>query len=152
MAEKESEWLSIVLWGNDAYCKEMEEIRKGLALLQKARFVCSADISICTGKFESYYGKEFASAELLFVYFQTAGEEFCRFLIAHRRYTEKTIFLFGQSYGCFDANKMSGYYRLSKEEYLQITEPGDYFYEAGLKELLCLIEKKRSFLSCAQAG
>ena len=130
----------------------MEEIRRGLKRLQKERQFYPAEICICTGNFESYYGKEFASAEILFVYFSSAGEEFCRFLISHRRYTEKTVFLFGQSYGCFDPCKMSDYYRLSNEEYLLITEPGDYFYEAGLKQLLCLIEKKRSYQVCSQAG
>ena len=144
--------MSIVLWGQEKYRMQLEEIRKGLILLQGEYSFLATDIRICIGEFETFYGKEFVSAELLFAYFPSAEEEFCRFLITHRRYTEKTVFLFGQSYGCFDFGKMYNYYRMTKEEYLLITEPGDYFYEAGLKQLLCLIERKRSYLYCMQAG
>ena len=98
------------------------------------------------------YAEGGAKAEILFAYFPSAEEDFCHFFITHRRYTEKTIFLFGQSYACFDAGIMSNYYRLDDEDYLLITEPGDYFYEMGLKQLLCLIERKRSYRVCAQAG
>lgn len=144
--------MSIVLWGQEKYRIQLEEIRKGLKQLQGEFSFLISDIRICAGEFENFYGKEFANAEILFAYFPAAEEEFCRFLVTHRRYTEKTVFLFGQSYGCFDAGKMSNYYRMSKEEYLLITEPGDYFYEMGLKQLLCLIERKRSYHLCIQAG
>ena len=144
--------MSVVLWGQEKYRKQLEEIQRGLKNLQTEYSFLTTDICICTGAFESFYGKEFAHAEILFAYFPSAEEEFCRFFISHRRYTEKTMFLFGQSYGCFDPEKMSNYYRMAKSDYLLITEPGDYFYETGLKALLCLIERRRSYYVGAQAG
>ncbi len=134
---------TIILWGREKDRESLRDIRKGLLVLQKRKLLEEGDIRIRTGPFESYYGGEFAEAEILFVYFPADGEEFCRFLITHRRYTEKTVFLFGQSYGCFDSDKITNYYRVPDEEYLLLTGKRDYFYEAGLKKLLCLIQKRK---------
>ena len=136
--------MSIVLWGQEVYREHLEYIRRGLLTLQKQKLFDETDIRIRTGPFEiCCCGKDFAEAELIFVYFSTAGEDFCRFLITHRRYTEKTVFLFGQSYGCFDSEKISNYYRVPEEEYICLSGKKDYFYESGLKSLLGLIRRRR---------
>ena len=53
------------------------------------------------------------------------------------------MFLFGQSYGCFDSEKISNYYRVPEEEYICLSGKKDYFYESGLKSLLGLIRRRR---------
>ena len=53
------------------------------------------------------------------------------------------VFLFGQSYGCFDPGKLRDYYRVSEREYVMVPGRRDYFYETGIKQLLCLIRKNR---------
>lgn len=143
--------MNIILWGRETERDSLQDIKRGLLVLQSQKFFEAEDIRILTGAFESYYGQEFAEADLLFVYFSSAGEEFCRFLITHRRYTEKTMFLFGQSYACFDSRRITDYYRVPEEEYLFVAGRKDYFYEAGLKQLLSLI-RKRSMDTCRRAG
>jgi len=144
--------MSVIIWGNKEDLENMEHVRSGLLKLQEQKAFCSSEICLLTGVFESYYEREFAEAKLLFVYFSNAGEDFCRFLITHRRYTEKTVFLFGQSYGCFDSGKISNYYRVPKECYIHVSEPKDYFFESGLKQLLVLIQKKNCENLYLQAG
>ena len=46
-------------------------------------------------------------------------------------------------YGCFDPGKLRDYYRVSEKEYVMVPGRRDYFYEAGIKQLLCLIRKNR---------
>ena len=136
--------MSIVLWGESKEEERLKEIRRGLLCMQRQQLLASGEIHVCTGAYESFYGsREFRQAELIFVYFAEPGEDFCRFFISHRRYTQKTVFLFGQSYGCFDSGKLRDYYRVSEKEYVMVPGRRDYFYEAGIKQLLCLIRKNR---------